>query len=103
TFSRLKGAWLPSRLTTMRRAVCSTRSYVVNRREQPMHSRRRRMDFPPSLARLSITLSLSALQKGQITRALRQGRLNLPHAAECGVMKRAPTVGMVADHPPHVK
>lgn len=61
TLVRLKGSVTPLRLTTISEQV----STVVKRREQSGHCRRRRIDVPSSVVRLSTTLLSGCLQKGQ--------------------------------------
>src|SRR3954468_9160431 len=68
-FSRSKGTREPSFLMTLI-VVSSGRSYVVNRRLQLLHSRRRRIASPSWLERESITLSLSTRQNGHFIFAL---------------------------------
>ncbi|GGV28246.1 hypothetical protein GCM10010495_50500 [Kitasatospora herbaricolor] len=63
TFSRLNGSVTPLRLTTISAAV----STVVNRRLQSGHWRRRRIELPSSVVRLSTTRLSECLQKGQCT------------------------------------
>ncbi|GAA3390016.1 hypothetical protein GCM10017752_16810 [Streptomyces roseoviridis] len=58
---RLKGSVTPDRFTTMSEHV----STVVKRREQSGHWRRRRIDVPSSVVRLSTTRLSGCLQKGQ--------------------------------------
>jgi hypothetical protein len=74
---RSNSSRLPSRLTT-RSGVSSMRSRVVNRRSQPVHSRRRRMTKPSALSRESITLSSFFLQKGQRMSRLRHRSVRPP-------------------------
>src|SRR3954447_25220109 len=62
-FSRSNGTREPSFLMTLI-VVSSGRSYVVKRRPQLTHSRRRRIASPSWLERESITRSLSRRQKG---------------------------------------
>src|SRR3954470_23238651 len=68
-FSRSKGTREPSFLMTLI-VVSSVRSYVVNRRLQLTHGRRRRIARPSWLDRESITRSLSMRQKGHFISAL---------------------------------
>ena len=64
SFSRSKGSELPSRFATTN-PTSSIRSKVVNRRPQVAHSRRRRIEPPPSAGRESTTRSSSAWHQGQ--------------------------------------
>src|SRR3954465_13317128 len=68
-FSRSNGTREPSFLITLI-VVSSGRSYVVKRRLQLRHSRRRRIARPSWLERESITRSLSRRQKGHFISAL---------------------------------
>jgi hypothetical protein len=61
TLVRLKGSVTPLRLITISEAL----STVVNRREQSGHCRRRRIEVPSSVVRLSTTRLSGCLQKGQ--------------------------------------
>ena len=64
TLARLKGSVTPLRLTTVREQD----STVVKRREQSGHWRRRLIDVPSSVVRLSTTRLSGCLQKGQCMR-----------------------------------
>ena len=76
TLSRLNGSVAPERLVTVRLAV----STVVNRRPHSGHCRRRRIEVPSSVARLSTTRLSACRQNGQciggsFARARPHGRL----------------------------
>src|SRR6476659_4245127 len=66
-FRRSNDSRRPSFFTTIGR-LSSTRSYVVYRRLQERHSRRRRMTWPSLAIRESTTLSSRSSQKGHFTR-----------------------------------
>ena len=66
SFSRSNGSLTPERFTTMT-GSSSSRSYVVYRRPQARHSRRRRIATPSSAGRESTTLSSTSRQNGHRT------------------------------------
>src|SRR5690606_15479973 len=73
SLSWLNGSRRPSFLTTVS-VTDSTRSYVVKRRWQDTHSRRRRIESPPLSSRLSMTRESRVRQNGQRTTILHHFR-----------------------------